>query len=494
MVLGQLGRVGVLGGAAHRAGLPGLQLQGQQPGAVGVELPLQRGVLSLGRVQRSLRRGILLLALRGVAGGGLGMGQAGQQRCAGRRQALRLLDLVFQAHLLGIGAAQGFAASLGLGDGLADALAALFQFLLARLGQAQHLGGARLLLHQAGELLAAAGVLLAQFDGGVAAGDLILQLLDALLLLRLRGLVHSQQLAAQLGGGCGRKGVARVLHLLQVGGLLGPGGRLQAGHMQQDGVLAPAAGVLGLAGVLHGGLAQALVVGGVKDLPQNGGAVGRRRVEQPREIVLRQHRHLRELFGVDAQQLGHGRRDGRRTGDGFVRFLDKLGARRAFDGAAAALGGAQLFGPAAHGVAAPAVAEGQLDAGLGVGGGKVAAQHGGLAVFAGGLAVQRKGDGVKQRGLARAGVAADQKQTAAAKLRKVQLGTAGVGAKSGQGQAQGFHALAASSRRALTARVSSAVSGRPFMRVKKSWNSSAKGLPRTARAASPGAWAAPWGW
>src|SRR5699024_2410900 len=143
--------------------------------------------------------------------------------------------------------------------------------------------------------------------------------------------------------------------------------------------------------------------------------------------------------------------------------------------------------------AAP-VAESQFHKRFGLGRGKVAAQHGGLAVFAGGLAVQGEGDRVEQRGLARAGIAADQKQAAAAEAGKVQFGAARIGAEGRQGQIERFHPLAASSRSALTARASSTVSGRPFIWVKKSWNSSAKGLPRTARAAPPAAACTPRGW
>ena len=234
------------------------------------------------------------------------------------------------------------------------------------------------------------------------------------------------------------------------------------------------------------------MVGSVKNLAQNGGAVGGWRIEQPGKVVLRQHGHLGKLPGVNAQQLGDGGGHGGGTAHRLVRLTDEFRLGGAFHKAAATLGGPLLVRPAAHGVAAAPVGKGQLHVGFGFGRGKITAQHRGFAVLAGGLAVQGKGDGVKQGGLARAGVAADQKQAAAAKDRQVQVGAPGVGAKGVQGQVQGFH-LEASSRRAFTARASSTVSGRPFIWVKKSSNSEAKGLPRTDCAVSAGKISAPWG-
>ncbi len=84
------------------------------------------------------------------------------------------------------------------------------------------------------------------------------------------------------------------------------------------------AGLLGLAGMLHRRLTQTLVVGGIKDLAQNGRPVGGRRIQQPGKIVLGQHGYLGKLFGVDAQQLDHRRRDRHRPGDRFFRFPDQF--------------------------------------------------------------------------------------------------------------------------------------------------------------------------
>ncbi len=495
MVPRQLGRAGVFGGTADRAGLPRLQLLGQQARPVGVELPLQRGVLSLGLVQRGLGLYVVLLAGGGRFGGLIRRRQAAQQGFAGGGQVLRQFDVVFQPHLLGVGLAQGVPGGLGVGDGLFQRVAAGLQLGLQRLGLALHLRRAGFLRHQPRQLTPPGYPFLGQLDPGVSPGDLLVQVGHDLVLPGLDGLVKFQQPFGQVHRPRRPEGVPGVLDLLQFGGglLVGPGAQ-QAAHMHEQHLLQTAAGLVGLPGVADGRLSQPLVVGGVKDLAQDVGAVGGRRVEQPGEVVLGQHGHLGKLLGVDAQQLDHRRRHGLGARDRGFRFPDQFRPGRAFHDAAAPLGGALLLRPAAHHVGAAPVGEGQLHEGLGVGGGEIAAQHGGLAVFAGGLAVEGKGDGVKQGGLAGAGVAADQEQAAAAEFGKIQLGAPGIGPEGTQGQVQGFHALAASSRSCFTARASSMVRGRPFIWVKKSWNSSAKGLPRTARAASAGPAALPRGW
>ena len=403
--------------------------------------------------------------------------------------------MVFQPHLLGVGLAQGVPGGLGVGDGLFQRVAAGLQLGLQRLGLALHLRRAGFLRHQSRQLTPPGHTFLGQFDPGVSPGDLLVQLGHRFVLLDLDGLVQFQQVPGDLHRPRRREGVPGVLQLFQPGGgvLVGPGPQ-QAAHMQEQCFLQTAAGLVGLPGMADGRLAQPLVVGGVKDLAQDVRPVGRRRVEQPGKVVLGQHGHLGELFGVDAQQLDHGRRHGLGPRYRGFRLPDQFRPGRAFHNAAAPLGGPLLFRPAAHHIGAAPVGEGQFHKGFVGGGGKIAAQHGGLAVFAGGLAVEGKGDGVKQGGLAGAGVAADEEQSAAAEPGKIQLGAPGVGAEGAERQVQGFHALAASSRSCLTARASSMVRGRPFIWVKKSWNSSAKGLPRTASAASAGPAVVPRGW
>ena len=239
--------------------------------------------------------------------------------------------------------------------------------------------------------------------------------------------------------------------------------------MHQKYIIQPLAFLLGAAGVVHGGLSKALVVGRVKNAAQDGGPLSGGGVQQPGEIVLRQHRHLRKLLGVNAQQLDNGVRHSGGTADRLVRLADEFGLGGHLDHAAAPLGRALLVGPAAHRVAAPPVGKGQLHRGLGLRCSKIAAQHRCFSIFARGLAVECKGDGVKQGGLARAGIAADQKQAVAAERRKIQLCTAGVGAEGVQDQLPGFHSLFdASSRSFFTASTSSVVRARPFILVKKS--------------------------
>ena len=91
--------------------------------------------------------------------------------------------------------------------------------------------------------------------------------------------------------------------------------------------------------------------------------------------------------------------------------------------------GAGLLRGAVDGISTAAVGELQLHKGGISGDGIVAAQHVRFAVSAGGFAVQGKGDSVKQRGFARAGIAADQEQAAGAKAGQIQCAGAGIRAK-----------------------------------------------------------------
>ena len=458
-------------------------------------MALHRAVFFLSAVQCSLCGHILCLTRGGVLVGLVGVRQILQELPAVGGKPLGQLNAVVGLEQVGLGLAQRGAVRLVFGNILLYIRRALFQIGHNEVGLVLHIGGALLLGHQPGQLAAAGGAFLGNFQAGVTAGDLLVQLVHNVGLSFFVGVVGLQQHPAQLGGSpCGKR-VALGLHFGQVGGGLLVGTVAdQRADVHQKYIVQTLTFLVGLTGVLDGGLTQALVVGGVKNAAQDGRAVRGRRVEQPGKVVLRQHRNLGKLFGVDAQQLDHGVGHGGRTADRLVRLTDQLGLGGHLDHAGAALGGALLVGPAAHGVAAPTVGKGQLDARLGVGGGKITAQHRCFPVLAGGLAVERKRDGVKQGGLARAGVAADQKQSAAAERREVQLGAARVGAEGGQDQLLGFHSLFdASSRNLFTATVSSTVRGRPFILVKKSWNSSTKGLPRTAWVMSSGCATSPWG-
>ena len=478
------------------AGLALFQLSGQQSGAVGVQLALHRAVFFLSRVQRGLRGHILLLAGGGGLLGPVGIGQALQKLLAVSRKPLRQLNAVVGFQQIGLGLAQRGAVGLVFGNALLHVRRALFQIGHNDVGLVRHIGGALFLGNQCGQLAAAGGALFGNFQSGVTAGNLLVQFLHHAGLTLLVDLIGLQQQPGQLGSGTGGKGVALGLYFLQVcGGCLVRTLAQQCAHVHQKYIIQTFTFLVRLAGVLLRGLSQTLVVCRVKNAAQDSGTLGGGRVEQLGKIVLRQHRHLCKLLGVNAQQLDHCIGHGRGTADGLVRLTDELSLGGHLDHTAAALGGTLLVGPAAHGVGAPAVGKGQLHRSFHVRRRKIAAQHRCFSVLAGSLAIEGEGDGIKQGGLARAGIAANNEQPIAAEGCKVQLGVRGIRAEGVQNQLLGFHSVFdASSRNFFTASTSSVVSGRPFILVKKSWNNSAKGLPFTAWVISAGRAAAPRGW
>ena len=217
-----------------------------------------------------------------------------------------------------------------------------------------------------------------------------------------------------------------------------------------------------------GVLPQALQITGAEQLPQNGVPLAPRGVQQPGTVVLRQQRHLHELRRVQPQQFGDGGGHFRVAVENGPVFPHQLRT-----------GGAALLRPAAHRDRLLLMREHQLHKGLGVRRRVVAAQHGGTAVTPGGHAVQRKGDGVKQRGLARAGVPRDEEQSPVPEGGKVQRGDARIGAEGAEGQTLRFHHSASfrSCRSVNRARRSASVMPRPCCMAKKSPNSSSRGLP-----------------
>ena len=212
VVLGQGRDLGVAGRAADRAGLALFQIAGQQAGAVGVKLALQRAVLLLGLVQRGLRRHIGGLAVCGVLPGLVGVLQLAQKLPAVGGKPLRQLNAVVGFQQVGLSLAQRGAVGLVFGNALLEARRPLFKISHDDVGLVLDIGGALLLGNEAGQLAAAGGALLGNFKAGVTAGDLLVQLLHdggLALLVRLIGL--KQQLAKLGGSACG-KGVAVVLH------------------------------------------------------------------------------------------------------------------------------------------------------------------------------------------------------------------------------------------------------------------------------------------
>ena len=541
MAGGQPGRGRVVGRAADRAGRAFGQFGGQQPGARGVQAALCVVGGGRGFVLRGLFGAVGLLA-GGQRARGLGqLARVGQQAVAFLLLGQRGLFVALVAGNVRPGLAAGgqrrgqfgapplprserlgggFAVLSGFGGAGFGVRAFFFGF--GQLGVAR---GQRVELRKlGGDFLQLGAAGLGFVPGGAAGGGFCLQagglglggaaalqqlragaggfgrgggLLDGgVQRLQLRGQRRGlrfalfEQLRGQRGRGGRPVGVLRGLQGAQRGGgvrfaLLRAGrGQLQPPQFQQHAGVGVLGGAGGRGGALARGVAQAAVRPGVKHLPQDGRAVGAGGVEQAGKVVLRDQRDLRELFGVDAQQRRDGGGHGLRAADRLLRFAHKRRAGRGQRGGVglfAAAARAQLLRRALDRIHAPAVGKGQRNKGLVAHVGKVAAQHGGQAVGAGRLAVQRKGDRVKQRGLARAGVAADQKQPAFAKGGQVQFGARGIGAERAQRQVQRFHSPT-SFCSACSAVCSSAVIARPCICSKKPPNSSAKLFWRSASA------------
>ena len=463
MVFGQHRRLGVPGAAAHGAGLAGLQFLRQQTRPVGVQLPLHGGEPLLRRVQLALGGLVLLLRGRGGPVGLVGLVHHGQQALAQLPQCLVLLDLPVQPGRFLLRSAQ-------LGAGGLVFLLVFLQCGGLRLQGVQRPGGLGLHLGgvgggglRRGQLLPLDGPRLRDAHAGLPGGNFFVQHLQrgAQLLLRLFVLLQQRPGQRQRTAGLLRVGV-----LLQPGQLLAVGG--EGAQMQQH--LVGGAFPLGLRLLPFGGgvLPQTLQIAGAEQLPQNGVPLAPRGVQQPGAVILRQQRHLHELRCVQTQQFGDGGGHFRvAVEDGLV-FPHQLRP-----------GGTALLRPAAHRDGLLLMGEHQLHKGLGVRRRVVAAQHGGATIPSGGHAVQRKGDGVKQRGLARAGVPRDEEQPPVPEGGKVQRGDARIGAEGAKGQTLRFHHSASFRfcRSACRARRSASVMPRPFCMAKKSPNSSSRGLP-----------------
>ena len=529
---GQCGRMGMVGGAADRAGAALGQVFGQQPGPLGVQAAQQSGVAGGCLVRLVLGVQIVLPCPGGVGFRPLHRRQFRQAGGAGVQKLPGHLRLGLQPGQLGLGGAEICQRGFGFGQRGGNLLQ---RCLGLRLAAGSRPGGAAGLLGQAAGLgqrlvagqfplqrvqpgvelfqLGAAG--LGGIPGGSASGQrftlggqlpphlvqLPAQLCPAAGGLQRRGGFGQRgvQCLHRTGGFSGGSGVRLDQGLCQLGGLgglVGVPGRLQGGqhrrfgglggglqvvHVQNQRVVGPHAGFFRLPGMVGGGVRQFLVAGGAEDLPQNFCPVGGRRIQQPGKVVLGQHRHLGKLLGVNAQQRRDGRRHLPHAGDGRLRFPHqfRLGGHIG-DPLAPGLATGLLRG-AGHGILPPGMLKGQPHIGGGGRVGKVAAQHRRLPVGAGDLAVQRKGDGVKQRGLARAGVAGNQKQPALPEGGKIQHRLARIGPEGAEFQHQRPHAPT-SSRRVFRASCSAWLGARPWTVSKKSANSSSKLRRRTASA------------
>ena len=215
---------------------------------------------------------------------------------------------------------------------------------------------------------------------------------------------------------------------------------------------------LGLLDLVRGGLAAAgepllhrvEPVGAEQPLQQLGPVAGVG-VQEPRELALRQQHDLEELVGGHPHQVGDlGVRLPYPGGDGVPGSAGELleqHLRLLGRGAGPAKLGAFLLRLA--GDPHPPAAERRLELDLGrrARRGVIRAQPPGLAALAGHPAVQGEPDGVKQRGLARPGLAVQQEQPGEGQVVEADLHGAAERAERGHAQPVRAHQPAASSVR-----------------------------------------------
>ena len=165
----------------------------------------------------------------------------------------------------------------------------------------------------------------------------------------------------------------------------------------------------------------------------------RRRVQEPLELALRQHRHLLELARLHADQVRHQLADLGRAmaeqvlavrphlGDGGLGLLGR--------GAVAAAFGPRPLGSTAYDETSLAHAEVEHHLGARIVGGVLRLQ--GLdAAHARDLAVEREADRVEDAGLAGAGRPGEQEQ--AGVVERVEVDVLGAGERSERGDGQGM--------------------------------------------------------
>ena len=177
---------------------------------------------------------------------------------------------------------------------------------------------------------------------------------------------------------------------------------------------------------------QCLIVLGLEELSEDFLALLRVREQQLQEVALRDHRDLRELLVVDAEDLQNfpvdlpWLREHRavRQPELRVRLLDRR--------ATATLRRALVLRISLHGIVLPTVTEAHLDLRRGLRLRILRAQHAGGPVLARGLAEEGEGDRVEDRRLAGTGVACDEIEPALAELLHIDFCHALVGAEGGQ--------------------------------------------------------------
>ena len=304
----------------------------------------------------------------------------------------------------------------------------------------------------------------ALLDGLVQPGNLFIQpgqfafvhLTDVLRQLQHPGAAPDAALVCQQLGQLRRFGQGRLPFLRF--------GQAQARQILAQGIhllfrLGPAGG----GHLLQPRLQRVAPLGG-EHLPQNGAAIPAGFVQQLGKLVLGDHGNLAELVHLNAQQLLHRRVHlflalGHRDGDFALQAFQQR-VRRDLPGALAPLFAPGLGGAAPDAPYLPPVREGELSAGFQRVVRIVAADHLLAAHPAGELAEQGIAHPVKQGGLARAGVAGNQKQPACTGGFKIHRLTARVGAEGGQSQGHWSHASTSRQTGSSTA-CSSSLSGRP---------------------------------
>ena len=188
------------------------------------------------------------------------------------------------------------------------------------------------------------------------------------------------------------------------------------------------------------GVLQFLVALGAEQLAEDPAPFFGGSVQQPGELPLRDHGDLGKLVVVQPDELSDGGGDLFRLGHGRAAVGKGEGGVGLFGGEALTPRlGAEIFRVAPDGVPCPAHLEFQLHESGGAGVGVFAAEHPAVPHAAAGAVVQSIGDGVEEGGLACAGVASDEVETAFAETFQLQGGGAGIRAEGRKGQLERSH-------------------------------------------------------
>ena len=177
---------------------------------------------------------------------------------------------------------------------------------------------------------------------------------------------------------------------------------------------------------------QCLIVLGLEELSEDFLALLRVREQQLQEVALRDHRDLRELLVVDAEDLQDLPVDLPRLREHRAVRQPELRVRLLDRRATATLRRALVLRISLHGIVLPTVTEAHLDLRRGLRLRILRAQHTGGPVLARGLTEQSEGDRVEDRGLAGTGVARDEIKPAFAELLHIDFCHALIGSEGGQ--------------------------------------------------------------